>query len=154
MTGMRRPTGLVAAVGVAVLALTGCGPADGGDEADEPQPVPAEPEVEPPIVMEAALGVTASAAIMAPEACIGWGDGEGFNDPSQVVVLDATGTVRATARLSEAEILGDQLGCVKRAALEVPAGGQFYTVVIDDFSSEVIAEEDLGSEPVILLVNH
>lgn len=159
MWAMRRTAGVLALGAVLVLGGCGAGAEVPGEPLVEAVETPdGSPTAEPtptaePVQVQVALGVSAAHAIVDDALCMGWGEYAAFNTAGpQVLVKDADGEVVGIGSLGESEPLED-LGCVRWAHVEVPAGGRFYTAEVDDWSSDAIAESDLADRSISIVID-
>gem|GEM_PF-6074215 len=83
------------------------------------------------------------------DECLAWGDYTAFNaEDLQVVVSDATGTTVGVADAEPAEYFQD--GCVRPFVVSVPAGGEYYTATVGDWSSDTYSEAELATTNLVV----
>jgi len=144
---------------VALLAAStaGCGagavdePGVTGESPTSVASADPEPSVET-LSLQGGLAVAPAHAIAGDDVCMAWGDYTDFNaDGQQVVIEDAAGATVGVGEVGAAETFRE--GCVRWFEVEVPAGGDFYTATVGEWSSEAYPEADLGSVSIVILMD-
>lgn len=144
-----------AALGSSLL-LAGCaastpGPADVPVRSSVAETSASSSAAVPDITVQAVLAVSPAHSITDEDVCLTWGGYAGFDGEIQGLILDASGTIVATGQFGDVAAVAG--GCVRTFAAKVPADGSFYTLQVGDRKSDAVAEADLATTNLIVVLD-